>query len=131
VKSPTCDFRSFSKRELEELADRLLAPDPIAVEWCVTFFEKETRGVGHGRVRAKIARRLKHCELGKLQRNRLTDVILRRLAEGRFSEQFTDQLRLALHLDRSRTIEAAIACRDSPLAHVRRRSEWVAARPAP
>src|SRR5882672_7709706 len=99
MNTPTCSLVSFTKGELSDLADRLLEHDPIAIEWCVTFVEAETHGIGHGRVRAKMARRLKHCRLSKHQRSRLVQVILNRLVEGRFSEQFKDQLRLALQLD--------------------------------
>jgi hypothetical protein len=125
VTTPTCSFASFTKEELRELADRLAENDLIAVEWCVTFIEAETFGVWHGRARAMMARRLKHCNLSRAQKSRLEDVILRRLVDGRFSEQFKDQLRLAMQIDPRATFGAARKCREAPAAHVRRYASWV------
>lgn len=125
VITPTCNFASFTKPELRELADRLLENDLIAVEWCVTFVEAETTGIGHGRARAIMARRLKHCSLSKVQKSRLAKVILNRLAAGAFSEQFKDQLRLAMQIDPQATFCAARQCDGAPVAHVRRYARWV------
>ena len=62
-----------------------------------------------GRIRA-LARRFKHCQLGRTHRDQLVACIARRLTEGNFSEQFKDQLRLALHLDRQAILAAAAGC---------------------
>src|SRR4051794_8439284 len=85
-------FESLSKAQLHDLADRLLVGDVDAVEQCVRFVEAETLGHWHGRARAMMARRLKHYSLTPQQQGRLVDAILERLASGRFSEQFKDQL---------------------------------------
>jgi hypothetical protein len=125
VKTPTCSFAPFKKEELDDLAVRLLDNDLVAIEWCVTFLEAETFGVGHGRARARMARRLKHCSLSIRQKSRLVKVIVDRLVEGRFSEQFKDQLRLAMQIDPQATFDAARKCRDATVAHVRRYAQWV------
>ena len=125
TRTPTGGFDSFTKSELGELADRLLDDDPVAIETCVAFVEAETFGLGHGRVRARMARRLKHCCLSKHQVSRLVNVILGRLVEGRFSEQFKDQLRLAMKIDPQATFSAATSCRDAELAYVGRYARWV------
>lgn len=125
VMTPSCNFALFRKGELAELSDRLPENDPIAIEWCVTFIEAETFGIGHGRERARMARRLKHCSLSKAQKLRLVKAIQHRLVEGGFSEQFKDQLRLAMQIDPQRILEAARQCRGAQAAHVRRYAQWV------
>lgn len=125
MNTPTCSFDSFTKLELRDLADRLLEGDPIAIEWCVTFVEAETFGIGHGRARAMMARRLKHCRLSKHQRSRLVKAILNRLVEGRFSEQFKDQLRLAMQIDLQATFSAARNCRNAGIDYIGRYASWV------
>jgi hypothetical protein len=126
--TPTCSFDSFTRLELRDLADRVLESDPIAIEWCVTFVEVETFGVGHGRARARMARRLKHCRLSKHQGLRLVKAILNRLIEGRFSEQFKDQLRLAMQIDPQEAFRAARKCRNTGTDYIARYARWVLAR---
>jgi hypothetical protein len=118
---------SFTKAQLHALCDQLLTGDSAAVAACIRFMELETMGVWHGRARAMMARRLKHCRLSDSQRERLVRPILERFASGRFSEQFKDQLRLVLHLDPDAAFTAAWRCREAPREHVRRYAEWVLA----
>jgi hypothetical protein len=120
-------FDSLSKSQLHELADRLLLHDQQAIAQAVAFLEAETRGYWHGRARAMLARRLKHCSLSPEQQSRLLDAVLRRLVSGNFSEQFKDQLRFVLHLDRARAVAAARSCAAHPKAYVRRYAEWILA----
>jgi len=119
----------LSKRDLLRLADGLLEPEPQVIGLCVEFVLAETRGVWHGRARAMMCRRLKHCDLEPAQRAGLVDGILQRLASGNFSEQFKDQLRLALLLDGARSLRVAADCeadgRSRP--HARRYARWVLA----
>ena len=119
------DAMRSDKYQWRKLADGLLAGDAHATEACVRFFEGETRDIGHGRVRALIARRLKHCALDEDQRARVTAAVWRRLVSGTFAEQFRDQLRTALFFDRQRTREIAAQCLESPRPHVRRLAQWV------
>ena len=127
----TSHFDALSKHDLMALCDRLLLQDAEATAQCVAFMEAETFGVGHGRARAKMGRRLKHCGLTADQQVRLVRAVLVRLASGRFSEQFKDQLRLALHLDPASAFAMAQSCRRSPQEYVRRYAAWVLAHQEP
>ena len=107
------------------LANKLSLNDYEVVESCIKFIEADTKGVGDGRVRALMCRRLKHCTLSKKQRNRLVFYVTERLLTGNFSQQFKDELRLALFLDPSRTFEAARQSLKDRRNYVRRYAEWV------
>lgn len=125
VPAPHAEFASLSKRELRTLADGLLEPEPWVVERCVDFVLAETRGLWHGRARAMMCRRLKHCQLGRTHRTQLVSCITSRLAEGLFSEQFKDQLHLAMHLDLQQTLRVARKCLNSEKAYIKRYAQWV------
>jgi len=62
---PNSEFEFLPKVELHQLADELLNHEPLIVERCVQFVLAETHGLWHGRARAMMCRRLKHCELGR------------------------------------------------------------------
>jgi hypothetical protein len=111
--------------QLHELADNLLIEEPLAIEKCVEFIATETEGLWHGRARAMMCRRLKHCPLTESQRKLLVGCITERLEVGHFAEQFRDQLRLAMHLDPIQTFNIARACVTNSKLHVRRYAEWV------
>jgi hypothetical protein len=117
----------LSKTELHALADELLECNPEAIERSLAFFASETKGLWHGRARAMMARRFKHCSLSPYQRTEVVACIIRRLETGEFSEQFKDQLRLSLHLDPSATIAACHRAVDSPRKHVQRYAKWAIA----
>ncbi len=74
-----------------------------------------------------MCRRLKHCEFGRTNRRKLVSCILGRLRAGNFSEQFKDQLRLALSLGRPYTVEQCELALGSELTHVRRYGAWLLA----
>lgn len=122
---PASGFETMSKIEVRALADALREGGAEMVETCVRFVCAETVGFWHGRGRAMICRRLKHVDLTQDQSNRIVSAILHRLSSGTFSEQFRDQLRLALHLDKSGTIALAKHAAASEKAHVRRLAGWV------
>lgn len=124
---PHAEFASVTKRELHAWSDALAACEPVEVQRCVDFIVAETKGLWHGRARAMMCRRLKHCALGRAHRTVLVGCISGRLESGQFSEQFKDQLRLALHLDPQRTIAAAGNALKSDKPYVRRYAEWVIA----
>lgn len=119
---------TLSKIELRALANGLLAPEPWVIERCVEFVLAETQGYWHGRARAMMCRRLKHCELGRTHRTKLVACITGRLSAGTFSEQFKDQLRLAMHCDLQHVREVSRECLASGKPHVRRYAEWVLSR---
>jgi hypothetical protein len=120
------ELENLDKGDLYDLADGLLSCDREAIERCFEFILAETRGVWHGRARAMMCRRLKHCEIAPERRQRLVDCIMNRLVSGDFSEQFQDQLRLAIHLDPERTFKLAHRCLTSTSKeHIRRLAQWV------
>jgi hypothetical protein len=61
------DFELLDKGDLYDLATKLLVNDRDAISKCVEFVLTDTKGLWHGRARAKMCRRLKHCELSKEQ----------------------------------------------------------------
>jgi hypothetical protein len=126
IPEPHADFVFLSKKDLQSLADGLILNDPWSIDRCVDFVVSETKGLlWHGRARALMCRRLKHCALGRKQRTQLVEAISGRLANGAFSEQFKDQLRLALRLDRKTTFAAAHRALKSNKVHVVRYAQWV------
>lgn len=94
------------------------------LERCLDFVLSETHGHWHNRARAMMCRRLKHCPLTPMQQTQLVASITGRLENGVFTEQFKDQLRLALHLDPAKTREACRRALTSPKPYVRRYAEW-------
>jgi len=120
------ELEALDKGGLYDLATDLVAKEAGAVEKCVDFILADTKGIWHGRARAMMCRRLKHCEIAPKLRQQLVTCITDRLASGSFSEQFCDQLRLAIHLDQKRTFEVAHRClNSSSKEHVRRFAKWV------
>lgn len=123
----TVSQRIPTRLELRAMAEGLEGCDPAAIDAAVEFFLLDSRGLWHNRARAKFSRRLKHCPLSPVQGQAIVDCVAARLEHGRFPAQFTDQLRLALHLDQARLLHAAERALASPLEHVRRHARWVVA----
>ena len=119
------EFEQMSKLDVHALADALTSGEAHVLERAVRFICAETEGLWHGRGRAMMCRRLKHLELPRAHRDRLLHAILGRLNSGHFSEQFRDQLRLAMRLDKEETVAAARSALDSRKEHVRRYARWV------
>ena len=118
-------FNELHKGDLHHLADRLLLDESPAIATCIEFIEAETKGIWHGRARAMMCRRLKHCALSSSQSTRLVECITERLRSGNFSEQFRDQLRLALQLDSKRVFAIAYSCTHDHRDYVRRYATWL------
>jgi hypothetical protein len=104
------ELEALSKVDLSHLIDGLVHKDAARIGTCVEFVVADTQGPCHGRARAMMCRRLKHCALSEQQRQELVARITGRLAQGSFAQQFHEQLRLAMHLDRSKTFEVAREC---------------------
>lgn len=119
------ELEAIDKATLYDLAYGLVLKQEGAIEKCVEFILAETKGNWHGRARAMMCRRLKHCDVNEEQSPHLVNCITRRLATGNFAEQFHDQLRLAMHLDQKSTFDIAQACLASPKEHVRRFAAWI------
>ena len=117
-------LEALDKGDLYDLAYGLVLKQEGAVERCVDFILAETKGNWHGRARAMMCRRLKHCDVSADQSRQLVNCITRRLTNGNFAEQFYDQLRLAMHLDQKSTFDIAQICLASPKEHVRRFAAW-------
>ena len=111
----------ITKEELGVLADRLRVPgDTEAVAACVRFVVSDSLGVGHGRRRALMCRRLRYVELDQAQQEELVTCISHRLRGGDFGAQFRDQLRLALHLDAAAVRASLRWCKSDGRAHMQR-----------
>lgn len=121
----TFEFEHMSKGDVIDLADELKSGSVEAVERAVRFVCAETEGLWHGRGRAMMCRRMKHLQLPRAHRDRLVEVILERLRSGHFSEQFRDQLRLAIHLDERKSFAVANKAMASDRDYVRRYARWV------
>lgn len=131
IPSAHAELQRLLYSELHALADGLLTGEQWYIDRCVEFVVAESRGYWHGRARAMMCRRLKHCPLGRTQQTQLLAAITGRLLAGNFSEQFKDQLRLALRLDSARTFAAASQALGSPRSHVARYAQWVLAHRRP
>ncbi len=112
---------------LRSLAESVTKGDATAIEEAVAFLEQHTRGLGHNRARAKLARRLKHVGLTAAQRTRLVEAITARFIAGGFDQQFVDQVRLLRFLDPGRAEEVALSRLAAPEAYVRRLARRVLA----
>ena len=121
----TYEFEQMSKGDLLQLAREMQPGAVDAVEKAVRFVCADTEGLWHGRARAKMCRHLKHLELPRSHRDRLVTVILDRLASGHFSEQFRDQLRLAMQLDKRKSFSVAKSALASDRDYVRRYARWM------
>ena len=95
---------SYRHAELQELIERIKAGDADAIEEAVVFTAKESFGLWHGRARAKICRNLKNRTILRHLQDLLIQAISNRLLTGEFSEQFKDQLAMAI---RFRPLEMA------------------------
>ena len=74
----------------------------------------------HNRARAKICRNLKNHPPDSTLRSQLVGVIIDRLRTGRFYEQFSDQLAMAIRFDAQRMKTAAERLLDHKKDYVRR-----------
>ena len=123
----TSDLATLAKHALRDVADALLSGEPRVVAACVRFVCADTQGMWHGRARALMCRRMKHLRLDRRQAGQLVACIAGRLASGRFSEQFKDQLRLAMLLDSTTVVATARTSLSSPAPHVRAYAAWILA----
>jgi len=116
---------SYRRAELQELIVRLKGDDADAIEEAVMFAAKESVGLWHGRARAKICRNLKNRTIPRHLQDILVQAVFNRLLDGAFSEQFKDQLAMAI---RFRPLDmahyATLAC-ESQKDYVQRYGHWV------
>lgn len=118
----------YCKTMLLDLLERVKQNDADAIEEAVVFCLAESRGVWHGRARAKICRNLKTRDVETHFQDLLVDTICSRLITGNFSEQFKDQLTMAIRFRPQRMLDCATNCLDSKKSYVQRYAAWVLAR---
>jgi hypothetical protein len=98
----------------------------FSVEAAVDSVENNsTEDIGNGRRRARLCRRLKHVELSAEQTERCLTVILQRLATGDFSQNFKDEIGLAVHLDSARTFKVALSLIEHPKQYIAKYATWI------
>ena len=118
-------IRSLTKPELHLLIDEVKCGDADAVARAVEFVTAESFGMWHNRARAKLCRYFKNHPPSDDKCRSLVDAIESRLIEGRFYEQFKDQLAMAIRFDPDRMAEAAAVASRSERAYVRRYADWL------
>lgn len=118
-------LRVMTKSELHDLIRHVQARGEEAVASAVDFFCAESFGMWHNRARAKLCRHFKNSPPSEEQIVRMVDAIVARLVEGRFSEQFKDQLRMAMKFAPKRMEAAAAEALSSEKEYVRRYGDWL------
>lgn len=118
-------IRSLTKADLHSLIDDVKRGDADATSRAVAFVAAESFGLWHNRARAKLCRHFKNHPPSDDERKRMVDAIVNRLIDGRFFEQFKDQLSMAIRLDPDRMADAASVASKSDREYIRRYADWV------
>ena len=116
---------SYRHDELNELIERVKLCDVDAIEEAVVFTVKESFGLWHGRARAKICRNLRSRTIPRGFQDLLVQAISNRLLAGDFSEQFKDQLAMAIRFRPFEMAQCAKQACESPKDYVQRYGQWV------
>ena len=116
---------SFTKADLRSLIDDVKQGDADAISRAVVFVTAESLGMWHNRARAKLCRYFKNHPPSDGECEQMVGAIIHRLIEGRFSEQFKDQLSMAIRFDPQRLADAADVASGSDRSYVRRYGNWV------
>ena len=115
----------YDKQDLDVLIAWVQRDDAHAISEAVAFTLAESRGIWHGRARAKICRNLKGRNIDPRLREALVQTICNRLVTGKFSQQFKDQLTMALRFRPAQMQQCAQEALESPKWYVRRYARWV------
>jgi hypothetical protein len=118
-------IRTLTKADLRSLIEAVKCGDQESVSNAVVFVASESFGMWHNRARASLCRHFKNHPPSDDDRRRMVATIAKRLVEGRFSEQFKDQLAMAIRFDPVRLSEAANIASDSQREYIRRYADWV------
>ncbi|WP_238154170.1 hypothetical protein [Synechococcus elongatus] len=114
----------LTKNDLHQLIEEVKTGNRDAVSKAALFVAHESFGLWHNRARAKLCRHFKNHPPAEVEeQNRMIAAIIQQLIDGCFSEQFMDQLSMAIRLDPKQMQVAAIAALTSPKAYVRRYAE--------
>ena len=118
-------IRSLTKSELHSLIDDVKSGDSDATTRATVFVATESFGMWHNRARAKLCRYFKNHPPSDDECKRMVDTIVSRLIDGRFSEQFKDQLSMAIRFDPDRMADAVVVASGSDRDYIRRYADWV------
>ena len=118
-------IRTLTKSELHTLIDDVKRGDPDATSRATIFVASESFGMWHNRARAKLCRYFKNHPPSNDECKRMVDAIANRLTDGRFSEQFKDQLSMAIRFAPDRMADTASVASRSPKAYISRYASWV------
>ncbi|WP_430453833.1 hypothetical protein [Rhodopirellula europaea] len=118
-------IRSLTKSELHTLIDDVKAGDQDAIARATAFVSAESFGMWHNRARAKLCRYFKNHPPTAEQCHQMVDAITNRLTDGQFSEQFKDQLSMAIRLAPDEIADAAALASGSERGYIRRYANWV------
>lgn len=118
-------IRSLTKPELHSLIEDVKRGDTEAATRAVAFVTAESFGMWHNRARAKLCRYFKNHPPSDEQCNSMVDAIASRLIDGRFYEQFKDQLSMAIRFAPDRMAETANAASRSDKNYIRKYAAWV------
>lgn len=118
-------FSELSKEQLQILIFRMKQGDTNATNLCVIFVTYECRGTWHNRARANICTYLKTHPPSQDVQEQLVSVVCSRLATGYFSEQFSNQLSMAIRFAPDKMHAVATVSGDDSREYVRRYSRRV------
>ena len=118
-------IRALSKTDLETMIAGVKRVDEDEIARAIVFFRAESFGYWHNRARAKLCRHFKNHPPSPAAQNEMIDAIISRLVDGRFYEQFKDQLRMAIRFSPSQMRDAAQIAANSSREYVRRYADWV------
>ena len=79
---------------MESVVDGVRLGDQACVEISVEYIADNVMGSGTGYIRERMARSLRHADLSKSQKTRLTNVFLSQLARGDLHKEFKEYIRL-------------------------------------
>ena len=118
-------IRTLKKPELHLLIDDVKRGDKEAASRAVAFVVAESFGIWHNRARAKLCRYFKNHPPSDDQCRSMVDAIENRLIDGRFYEQFKDQLSMAIRFAFERIAEPAAVASSSEKDYIRRYGAWI------
>jgi hypothetical protein len=119
------EAEAYGKQDLDDLIEAVQRNEAGAIKEAVAFFLAESRGLWHGRARAKICRNFKNRGLSQDVQSVLVEAICQRLTSGRFSQQFKDQLTMAIRFRPDEMHRSATHALASKKYHVRKYAKWV------
>ena len=118
-------IRSLTKTDLNTLIADVKHGDPDAISRAVAFVTAESFGIWHNRARAKLCRHFKNHPPAERDCECMVVAIRKRFLDGRFYEQFKDQLAMAIRFSPTCLADAASVACNSDRDYIRRYARWV------